>query len=532
MLNIFINKEISGSNNLIELIRDSVVYDEDFSVNYNRQTIRPIPADVDGRNTAVNVFLRAKGVNISAVAFYKRPDISVVPDSRINPEEDLPVFLYNGDIELLYNQDNLDAFVRPLIKDRLNITEDSFRIENIDPSRWQEGLVKFDIVADQYSEVIVGKTHGFIRVDIPEHLIYDEFLAYGLLTPQTFASGEEQALRPVNKLSFFKQTPADSIDNFSIGNKDSEVHSSMIKSYINKSYTDESTDEYEVSGFIQNTDTTSTRFVKIKDSTEYRLFGKYKTRQFDPSRDFLNKHIEKWNSELEGKIIYNTLKERVEFYAYDDMVGEAVTLEDATRIQNGIYKEMFGTYGLPVDTVTMTPDFLREITADGVPRPEYTFRYDNSAIVKNGPYTIHIVYEKPTRCKGVNIFTMIDGLNSIGAIEGVSDGWSTGNIEWWQIDGGLLVDEFGNPITKPENFFATWNAVLKDVEELDGNMDRPDKKGGGGGGGGYGGGTTITPSKGAVKPSDENIEKAKSEAKYIYTDLDTITDPNLNGFIL
>lgn len=531
-MNIYINKEISGSNNLIDLIRDSVVYNEDFTVKYEKQSIRSVPPDTVGRNTAVNVSLHTKGMNIEATAFYKRPDISVVPDTRPDPEEDLPVFIYDGPIEYIYNQDNLSDYVKPLIKDRLNITQDSFLVENFDTSRWGDGLVKFDIVADQYSEVIIGKTHGFLKSEIPEHFIFDQFSQYGLLTPQIFSSGQSQDARPKNKESFFKRTSVVSLDTVSLGNIDSDIHTSMIKSYIDKSYTDEKSEEYDISGFIQNTDSTSTRFVKIKNSTDYELFGKYKTKQFDPSKDFINKHIDKWNIELEGKLIYNTLKERIEFYAYDDIVGEAVTLSDAAKIQDGIYKELFGSYGFPVDTATMQKDFLSEITSSGVPKPTYKFRYDNSAIVKNGPYEIHIVYEKQTRCKGVNIFPMIDGVNSIGAIEGVSDGWSTGNIEWWKIDAGLVVDQNGNVITKQEDLETAESIEVKDHKKNgtsgSSSSDRTKWI------------KNSTPNiteeddshVGPVDLDKERVEKAQSNAKYLHTDLDTITDPNLNGFIL
>ena len=103
------------------------------------------------------------GTNIDAVAFYKRPSISVVPEGRIDPEENLPVYQYDGETKYLYDQSKLVEFVAPLVSNRLNIPADSFRIENIVTSNWVKGVIKFDIVAYELSEVIIGKTFGFLN---------------------------------------------------------------------------------------------------------------------------------------------------------------------------------------------------------------------------------------------------------------------------------------------------------------------------------------------------------------------------------
>lgn len=531
-LSIYINKDITEKDNLVDLIKDSIHSDDEFEVSYDKNSIRRTPVDPDGRNTAADVYLRSGDISLDATVFYKRPDLTLVPVGELNAAEDHPVFIYHGDVEHIFETDLIPEFVRPLVSNRLNIPKDSFRIENIDSSKWTNGRIKFDITAHQQSEVITGKTHGFIEHNFKTHIIYDPDFQYGLGAPESFRRGANTN-RTTNQDSFFLsadvQTKEMMSDN---GNKDSELHSALIASYINSEYINIPTDLYEVSEPTQRTDGYSVTTVRIKDSKEYFWFGRYITKQFSPEHDFFVADVDpaKWHKDLQGKITVNHTTGEIIYYAMEGFALDQVTLEESIAIQNGIISQINGAYGLPVDTITLDPEFTTNRPEKGSPGPSYTFRYDNSAVVVNGPHIIKIVYERPNKCMGEIVGDYIDSNNSIGAIQGIKDGWSTNGVEWWEIDAGYVRNDQGEPITD-----------RRDYESSDGRWffpppgPRNDKpwyigwtQGGSFGNDGY------KPPRGPDYDPDKDLyTKTPSNSNYKYTDLSSFNiDPALMGYRL
>ena len=125
-LSIYINKDITEKDNLVDLIKDSIHSDDEFEVSYDKNSIRRTPVDPDGRNTAADVYLRSGDISLDATVFYRRPDLTLVPVGELNAAEDHPVFIYHGDVEHIFETDLIPEFVRPLISNRLNIPKDSF----------------------------------------------------------------------------------------------------------------------------------------------------------------------------------------------------------------------------------------------------------------------------------------------------------------------------------------------------------------------------------------------------------------------
>lgn len=531
-LKIYINKTITGKDNLVELIKYSIHSDDEFEVTYDKDSIRKTPVDPDGRNTAVDVHLNSGDIFLDAVAFYERPDLTLVPVGELNAPEDHPVFIYHGDIQYIFETDLIPEYVKPLVSNRLNIPEDSFKIENIDTAKWASGRIKFDIVAYQQSEVVVGKTHGFVEHNFKTHTIYDPEFVYGLGAPESFRRGPNNR-RGSNQDSFFLsadvQTKEMMEDN---GNKDSELHSALIASYINSEYINLPADIYEVSTPEQRTDGFSVTSVKIKDSKEYYWFGKYLTKQFSPEEDFFVADVDatKWHKDLQGKITVNHTTGEIIYYALEGFALDQVTLEESITIQNGIISQINGVYGLPTDTITLDPEFTTNRPEKGSPGPSYTFRYDNSAVVVNGPHTIKIVYERLNKCMGEIVKDYIDSNNSIGAIQGIKDGWSTGGIEWWEIDAGYLRNaETGEVITDRvdyENTGGRWFFPPPGPRNdkpwyLDWSM------------GGSFGNDGYKPSRGAdYDPDNDLYTKTPSTQNYKYTDLNNFGDTALMGYRL
>ena len=68
-LKIYINKTITGKDNLVELIKDSIHSDDEFEVAYDKDSIRRTPVDPDGRYTDVDVHLNSGDISLNAVAF-------------------------------------------------------------------------------------------------------------------------------------------------------------------------------------------------------------------------------------------------------------------------------------------------------------------------------------------------------------------------------------------------------------------------------------------------------------------------------
>ena len=531
-MKIFIDKEITGSDNLNKLIEDSISSTVRFSASYDKQTIRKTPPDTFGRNTAVNVRLSdGGGTNIDAVAFYKRPSISVVPEGRIDPEENLPVYQYDGETKYLYDQSKLGEFVAPLVSNRLNSPADSFRIENIVTSNWVKGVIKFDIVAYELSEVIIGKTFGFLNCPPSKHTIYDKAKEYGLWAPEHFRTGLQQPLRPIDHDTFFFSTNVTSLANMNSGNKDKEIHNKEISAYISKELRDELRDDLIVSDPIQNTDDTSTVGVKIKNSTDYQFFGRYITKQFDPNKDFAvsNRADDKWDENNQGKVMYNAGLNKIVFYAHKGFSSDDVTLEESKSILDTLCQQLFGYYGLPIDTVVTQKDFTSNFPEKGKPVKTFTFSYKGSAVVLNGDYTIHLIYEKVNKCPRLNVYKLMDGYNSIGILEGIQDGWSSDGVEWWEIDSGRVTDKSGNVIRTPEKWKETedhwYHPVPGDGDAKSGHWFKESEKGGGPSD------VRRTENKDGEK-KEGDYEKLPTDGKYQYTDLNTFGDPHLPGYKL
>lgn len=124
----------------------------------------------------------------------------------------------------------------------------------------------------------------------------------------------------------------------------------------------------------------------------------------------------------------------------------------------------------------------------------------------------------------------IDSNNSIGAIQGIKDGWSTNGVEWWEIDAGYVRNDQGEPITD-----------RRDYENSDGRWffpppgprnDKPWyigwKEGGSFGNDGY------KPPRGPDYDPDKDLyTKTPSNSNYKYTDLSSFNiDPALMGYRL
>ena len=124
----------------------------------------------------------------------------------------------------------------------------------------------------------------------------------------------------------------------------------------------------------------------------------------------------------------------------------------------------------------------------------------------------------------------IDSNNSIGAIQGIKDGWSTDGIEWWEIDAGYIRNaETGEVITDRvdyENTGGRWFFPPPGPRN-----DKPWylewSMGGSFGNDGY------KPSRGAdYNPDNDLYTKTPSTQNYKYTDLNNFGDTALMGYRL
>ena len=521
-----INKLISSRDNMNELLRSGISSSNGASIEYNKATIRPIPEDHNGNNTAIDVVIRYGTAKINATAFYKRPDISKVPND--NPWDDAdvrPVFLYECALEYMYNQAGLEAAIHPLVSDRLNITSDSFSLLITDTSKADDGIIKMSIVSSPNDETIINSTHCYAVANIPQHTIWDTGGEYGLWAPESFISEAK------NRPSFFKTSSVINADTISSGNTEESLLRSIIQSYINKTYTDTPSMTFDIEEVSQNSNGTSTSKVKIVDSTNYEFFGKYHIRQFDPALHFYNKNNDEmiWDESMQGKITSSASNRKIIYYADEVFARDEVTPSDAGLIQDLILKQIFGDYGLPVDKIEIDKNFGQRLSPSGETVTEWVFTVRDSISVRNDVYTVHILYSRNNKCQLLDFVSYTDSNNHIGVIEGINDGWSTTNVEWWQIDSGGVTDSDGNTIRQPSD----WENG-KDWTWTPPPGGGPNQTFGGkyyeGGNNYHNDGEDDPPGGNLGKPSE--YDKASGDAEYKHTDLGSISDPNIQGFVI
>ena len=66
-------------------------------------------------------------------------------------------------------------------------------------------------------------------------------------------------------------------------------------------------------------------------------------------------------------------------------------------------------------------------------------------------YPIILVFAKENKCQLLTMKTYMEANNHTGFIEGVMDGFSIGDIEWWMIDAGYVRDPEGGRVTRTED---------------------------------------------------------------------------------
>lgn len=131
-------------------------------------------------------------------------------------------------------------------------------------------------------------------------------------------------------------------------------------------------------------------------------------------------------------------------------------------------------------------------------------------------------------CSKIDTEEFIEGLNSIGAIFGIQDGFSAGGIEWWLIDAGKVTDEKGNVLRFPDEFASTKKhlfdpgSAFSGDNRISGHDDWFPS---------YSISSGFDPTVPSVRePVRVRPVKTDSTDKRRFTNLDFIRDPYLPGF--
>ena len=66
-------------------------------------------------------------------------------------------------------------------------------------------------------------------------------------------------------------------------------------------------------------------------------------------------------------------------------------------------------------------------------------------------YPIILVFAKDNKCELLTMKNYMESNNHVGFIEGISDGFSIGDIEWWMIDAGYVKNPEGNRVTRSDD---------------------------------------------------------------------------------
>lgn len=143
-------------------------------------------------------------------------------------------------------------------------------------------------------------------------------------------------------------------------------------------------------------------------------------------------------------------------------------------------------------------------------------------------------------CSRIEAKGLIDGVNSIGAIIGVQDGFNVGGIEWWLIDAGKVKTSDGEVVRYPDQFaghngppkpgtpdktvsytFDPGNAFAPDDRKTDIKVEAPPP--------------TISEEFNPTVPSKPKPVKptplvTDSDDNRRFTNLDFVRDPYLPGF--
>ena len=495
-----IDKSKTGKDNLIDLIEKSVTSNSDISIEYDGSSIAS--SGIKQNNSVVDVTIHTNNSEMSTPLVYNRPDIS-------NATKDEAILQFT--IEDIISP-NFESILRKSISDRLSIPEDNFDVINLTTS--PDGTGAFIIHSKPNTETIIGDKSCKIVSRLKRFTINDISGTFGLSVPPKKIDGLSQTYYAPGSDDTEKRTESYIMRKFAL-NRSFEQQSSdeLIKSTELALYSAVGNPlvikdapkgavsnirilfkekhmwvyngTYSIRRILLNTDIPplsltvtdkdlvdefgklSMQGISTSEMNGEIVTGKYKS-IFNQSDILIPVNYEYMGRQIFSFVMYpneeyaQTELKKSEYIDVLDKIKKDLTFRLNIPIDSYIIEDRISEFKTEDTTVDVSKIYLkiRKDSLIGVNTEVPDFK--DSAGITYSVVPILLVFAKRTQCQMLSLRDIIVANNHVGFLEGISDGFTIGDISWWEIDAGYVKDANGNVVWNSETAIGAAGAYSYD----------------------------------------------------------------------